>query len=349
MTLDSPPPSRGDINTSRCVTSTSKIFNPESDADVQETMDAESVTEDHRSVQRHAALAWSEEEIENTWKHTPKFKPNGFSVTGFPYPPDAPLAYIKFGDPVEWKLAEVRNQIFVHDALQQLPPEEKQGIHVPEVYRTMRIGYLLFIIMEFVPGRTLAQITEDWENWVMAREEVTNKIAQGMRLLLSLPVPCDAKPGPVGGGIIRHPMFKDCEAATEYDSVDMLERHLNKVAALRVKDGDPPTVTLERELHFYFGDLYHENFIFKDSGDLYFIDFEQAGFLPLSFMAYALVARWPIGFWIKESLCLPEDNIKAMHRAAYWFLIGVHDIGLPLDESDGAIARRGRRSRANDP
>lgn len=186
---------------------------------------------DPRSIQRHAALAWSKEEIENTWKHTPQFKPNGSSVTGFPYPTDAPLAYIKFGDHVEWKFAEVRNQMFVYDSLQQLPPEKRQGIHVPEVYRTMRIGNLLFIIMEYVPGRTLAQITEDGENWEMLREEVINKICQGMRMLLSLPVPCDAKPGPVGGGIIRHPIFKYSEAATEYDSIDMLERHLNKVGA----------------------------------------------------------------------------------------------------------------------
>lgn len=194
-------------------------------------MDDDSVPEDPRSIQRHAALAWSEEEIEHAWKHTPHCTPTGSAVTGFPYPADAPSAYIKFklGVPVELTLAEARNQMFAYDALQQLPPEERQAVHVPEVYRTMRIGRLLFIIMEYVPGRTLAQIIEDRENWETIREEVINNIAQGMRLLLSLPVPCDAKPGPVGGGIIRHPIFKDCEAATEYDSVDMLERHFNKV------------------------------------------------------------------------------------------------------------------------
>lgn len=90
---------------------------------------------------------------------------------------------------------------------------------------------------------------------------------------------------------------------------------------------DPPTVTLERELHFYLGDLYHGNFILTDSGDLYFIDFEQAGFLLLSFMAYALADRWPVGFWIKDRLGLPEDNLEAMRRAAYWFLVGVPGIG----------------------
>lgn len=67
--------------------------------------------------------------------------------------------------------------------------------------------------------------------------------------------------------------------------------------------------------------------MFTDSGDLYFIDFDQAGFLPLSFMAFALVERWPIGFWIKDRLCLPDNNVKTMDIAAYYFMIGVDDIG----------------------
>lgn len=193
-------------------------------------MDAESLPEDLRSIQRRAALAWSEEEIESTWRRTPIFNSDTSTVSGFPYPADAPTAYIKFGHPIEWRLAEFRNHTFVYDALQRLPREERQGIYVPEVYRTMRIKHLLFIIMEYIPGKTLAEITADSENWKTRREGVIDKISQGIKLLLSLPVPCDAKPGPVGGGIIRHPIFKDSEAAIVYDSIEMLERHLNKVA-----------------------------------------------------------------------------------------------------------------------
>lgn len=196
-------------------------------------MDVESVPEDLRSIQRRAALAWSPEEIEHAWKHTPGLKPNGHAETGFPYPTEAPLAYVKFGFPtcIEYSQAEVRNQIFAYDALQKLPPEARQGVHVPEVYRTVEIGRRLFVIMEYVAGKSLAQIVGDDETWEAHGEEVTNKICQGMKLLLSLPVPQDAKPGPVGGGIIHHTIFKDFEAAIEYDSIDMLERHLNKVGA----------------------------------------------------------------------------------------------------------------------
>ncbi|KAL2292419.1 hypothetical protein FJTKL_09391 [Diaporthe vaccinii] len=293
-------------------------------------MDAGSFTEKPMSEQRRAALSWSAEEIENAWKQVPKFKSNGFSVTGFPYPASKPLAYVKFGHPIEWRQAEARNQIFVHDALQKLPPGAKQACHAPEVYRTMKIGHLFFIIMEFVPGKTLAQIMEESESWESRREEVTAKVYRAIELLLSLPVPRDAKPGPVGGGHIRHPLFKDCEASIEYKSIDLLERHLNKVAA--INNENPPTVTLERKLHFYFADFYEGNFIFTDSGDLYLIDFDQAGFLPLSFMAYALADKWPVGFWIKDRLQLPESNIEAMRRASHWFLISFRKIGLPIDE-----------------
>lgn len=64
---------------------------PESVASAQNVMDDETGPEDLRSVQRRAASTWSGEEIESTWKHSPMLKPNGFSSTGLPYSPDAPL------------------------------------------------------------------------------------------------------------------------------------------------------------------------------------------------------------------------------------------------------------------
>lgn len=202
-------------------------------------MEAGSFEEKPMSEQRRAALSWSAEEIENAWKQILKIKPNGSCVTGCPYPASQPSAYVRFGHPIEWRQAEARNQIFVQDALQRLQPGAEPACHAPEVYRTMKIGDLFFIIMEFVPGKTLAQIMEDSESWKLRREEVTDKIYHAIKLLMSLPVPRDAKPGPVGGGHIRHPLFKDCEASIEYNSVDILERHLNKVNAPPVPEEGP--------------------------------------------------------------------------------------------------------------
>lgn len=85
---------------------------------------------------------------------------------------------------------------------------------------------------------------------------------------------------------------------------------------------------LERNLCFYYSDFFDGNFIFTDSGDLYVIDFDQAGFLPQSFMMFAMAdSRWYPGHWIKDILRLPEDNLKAMQNIFYWFTIGVAWLG----------------------
>lgn len=79
---------------------------------------------------------------------------------------------------------------------------------------------------------------------------------------------------------------------------------------------------------FYFSDFYPSNFIFTDAGDICVIDFEQAGFLPLSFMSFALSeSRWGPGQWIRDILRLPEHNLDAMKNIFYWFAIGVPWLG----------------------
>lgn len=85
---------------------------------------------------------------------------------------------------------------------------------------------------------------------------------------------------------------------------------------------------LERDMCFYYSDFYPGNFIFTDAGDLCLIDFDQAGFLPLSFMSFALAeSRWDPGLWIKDTLGLPEHNLDAMKNIFYWFVVGVAWLG----------------------
>lgn len=95
-----------------------------------------------------------------------------------------------------------------------------------------------------------------------------------------------------------------------------------------LRNKEAPTVRLERDLSFYYSDFYDGNFIFTDSGDICVIDFDQAGFLPRSFMMYAMnESSWYPGHWIKDVLGLPKDNLKAMKRIGYWFAIGVSWLG----------------------
>lgn len=78
----------------------------------------------------------------------------------------------------------------------------------------------------------------------------------------------------------------------------------------------------------YVSDFFDGNFIFTNSGDLCIIDFDQAGFLPQSFIMFAMAeSRWYPGNWIKDILRLPEDNLDAMRNIQYWFSVGVVWLG----------------------
>ncbi|KAL1862581.1 hypothetical protein Daus18300_008541 [Diaporthe australafricana] len=279
---------------------------------------------------RQLALSWHDEDIISVFRQTPALKPNGNSVTGFGFPREQPVAHVKFGLPHILQ-PELRNHEYVFRALRDMPQDQTKGIRIPEVYRTLESDERLFIVMEYVPGKTLQQVV-DQEGWESQKAALTNSIARAMRLLMSIPVPAGQKPGPVGGGHIRHPLFKDHTSFRDYPSVDELEQHLNIVATLR--DKTAPTVSLEKSLCFYYSDFYASNFIFTDAGDLCLIDFDQAGFLPPSFMSFALAESfWFPGLWVSDVLRLAEHNLPAMKRIHYFFMIGSSSLvavkGLP--------------------
>lgn len=182
---------------------------------------------------REIALSWSEEDIISVFKQTPKVKANEWAVTGFLYPPQQPVAYVKFGWPSD-RRAELRNHEYAFKALMDMPTDQTRGIRIPEIYRDFESDNYLFIVMEYIPGRTLAQtlaqIRED-QDYDTQQTTITNKIARAIGLLMSIQPPPGQKPGPVGGGHIRHPLFKDSTSYCEYSSVDELETHLNNVSS----------------------------------------------------------------------------------------------------------------------
>lgn len=301
------------------------------------------------SVKRQLALSWCEDDIISVYQQAAGMKPNGCAVTGFHFPPDQPVAYVKFGLKSR-RMTEVKNHEYAFAALKAMPPHQTKGILVPEIYRTFESNNKFFIVMEYIPGRLLARY-EEGHDWESQQETVINSIAGAIKLLMSIPAPPGQKPGPVGGGRIRHPLFKDDESYCEYSSVEELESHLNRVCDHRdpptfgvgccctiadtivaqvstIRNKTAPTVTLERDLCFYFSDFYPSNFIFTDAGDICVIDFEQAGFLPLSFMSFAVAqSRWGPGLWIRDRLKLPEHNLDAMKNIFYWFAIAVPWLG----------------------
>ncbi|KAK1768721.1 hypothetical protein QBC33DRAFT_357500 [Phialemonium atrogriseum] len=179
--------------------------------------------------------------------------------------------------------------------------------------------------MEYVSGKTFRELMADWRSFREVSEYCYTMVEKAIRLFLSFYVSEGAAPGPYGGGIIRHPLFNDYKAPIQYDSVDMLEKHLNKVATIIRKA--TPTVRLEPDLHFVFADLYEGNFMFTDAGDIYVIDFEQASFLPLCFMSYALIQRHQVCGPLEERLNLPQNNIPTMRRICGMFVMSTSRLG----------------------
>ncbi|KAK3943301.1 hypothetical protein QBC46DRAFT_405599 [Diplogelasinospora grovesii] len=243
---------------------------------------------------------------------------------------------------------EAQMQKYAFEALQQTPDEHRRGFCIPEIYRVMvdeEGSAYTYIIMEYVCGKTLGALMDDDlhkelglltepENSHLgvpfSRSYYEDKLEKAFKLLLSFPVPeTVTAPGRWDGGHIKHPLFREFDAPIRYESIEMLEKHINAVAAHRVRDQDSAlTVKLERKLHFVCSDLYEGNFMFTDAGDLYIIDFEQANFLPLSFMSFAVDTRMrAVCYMLYGKLDLPQENLPAMRKAQYWFSIAGWQLG----------------------
>jgi hypothetical protein len=138
-------------------------------------------------------------------------------------PPQAPIFWIKYGLRSQGREAEAQSQDFAFRALERIPQPEREGVRIPEVYRIFTDDYypsedsMVYIVMEYVPGKTLLQILDETPSETPSQrlEHLYDHIAKAIRLFLSFEVPYDATPGPYGGGIIRHPLFKDYEASIE--------------------------------------------------------------------------------------------------------------------------------------
>lgn len=172
-------------------------------------------------------------DIISVFEQKPRYKPNGNPVTGFRYPKQDHVAWVKFG-PLEEIAAEVKNHEYAFRALKEMPADQTRGIRIPEIYNTFNLDLgeelypRMFIIMEYIDGTTLAKLMEE-HGYELTKSTYEGIIARAIRLLMSIEAPKNQGPGPVGGGRIRHPLFKDETSYLVYSDVDALENHLNQV------------------------------------------------------------------------------------------------------------------------
>jgi hypothetical protein len=159
-------------------------------------------------------------------------------IPRFAYPLDHPMVFIKYGGPD--LLAEGEMQMLAFRWLNQERQRTRCTIYAPEVYRILTIGHFTFLIMEIIQGSTVREISEQYNRLgnVSVEAEMSpycDLVTEGIELLRQMPVPHDATPGPYTTRTrrrINHMLFKDGEAVTEYNSIQELEDHLNRVCTI---------------------------------------------------------------------------------------------------------------------
>ncbi|KUI63012.1 hypothetical protein VP1G_10137 [Cytospora mali] len=320
----------------------------------------QSIINERRSSQRKAAEAYGQDDIWKASQIVATFPPLTKAKTfSYPLNSKSPQLFIKFIASYgrEALESEKRNQEFAFSTLLGTQQPASQQVRlivcVPEVFYDFEDRGRYFVVMEFVPGITLnealvpgADVLGRAGAEVVAELDKSNLyqyIATGIHLLsANAKVPPGAKPGPVGGGIIRHPFFKDSQARVPYRDVEMLEKHINKIIDHMYYYNDPsttPTITLERELEFYYSDLNGSNFIFLGADGhiiLYIIDFEEAGFLPHGFRCLAVERADRLASMRVAANILPfieheKGNLTMMSSVSGFLEGAVSYFALPLD------------------
>ncbi|KAH6718703.1 hypothetical protein BKA61DRAFT_261570 [Leptodontidium sp. MPI-SDFR-AT-0119] len=257
------------------------------------------------------------------------------------YPsPESPVAFIKYGPEELGMREEWRNQEFAFEALEKLHPQERKGVHIPKIYRVIQREGMIYIVMEYVVGATLAELAKS--SLEGEQQERYEQIAKAIRLFLAFEVTDQASPGPVGGGIIKHPLFEDAVASLRYNSAKDLQEHLTTVAN-SPNDNNLRVDFTGESFCFCFADLFEGNFIFTATSSLYIVDFHHASFLPTSFMTYALNQPRPVCAAIKDKFDLPTKNLAAMRVAGYYFMISSRQAGLRGGQN--GQHNRGKRNR----
>jgi hypothetical protein len=137
----------------------------------------------------------------------PRFNILKYELGGFP------IAYIKYGHSVD--MGEVWAQLYA-----------KPFVRVPEIYRAFKRDRATYIFMEYIDGQT---VRERLLGDQACRDQIYDQVATALYRLLTIRVPQESRPGPIGGGLIQHCFFYDFTACKEFASVPDLQNYINLV------------------------------------------------------------------------------------------------------------------------
>jgi hypothetical protein len=125
-----------------------------------------------------------------------------------------PHDVVKYGDPKTLQ-PEIITQKYVFDYAES-QPDMSCVPRIPRVKHYFRKERTMYLVMERI---TLTAPPSDF----------ITRVAEAVKWLSEVKPPPDHVIGPLGGGCIRHKVFKDFKAPLPFPSVDALERYLNTV------------------------------------------------------------------------------------------------------------------------
>ncbi|KFY10226.1 hypothetical protein V492_05124 [Pseudogymnoascus sp. VKM F-4246] len=233
---------------------------------------------------------------------------------GFPYPPEAPAFWIKYGYAVYWN--EVCAQTVAYDGLRQI----QSSVRAPGVYYAFQEGIVTYIVMEYIPGKTALQLLEETHDKV---EKEAHSIGSA-----------------ISGGRIRHTIFEDDDVAPlHFESAQHFEDIANAYLE-RAYVGDIRIHGLARDpMVFCQSDLYPGNFIIDADNRVTAIDLAKTSILPASFAKFA-VAYYRHGYggvdispWVYFPGTEGIDNTRALGTLTsrlFSSAEGLAEIGLEL-------------------
>ncbi|KEZ43533.1 hypothetical protein SAPIO_CDS4441 [Scedosporium apiospermum] len=246
---------------------------------------------------------------------------------GLAYPSEAPVFWIKYGPSITWN--EVPAQVMAYEELRRLSsPVKAPGIFYAcdlELRGAQRERRKSYIVMQYIPGKTADEWLKNIEDLARA-DSIYSHIAFALSELHRIPVPPGSRPAAINGGKIRHSLFDDQDAPRHYQDVEQLEDHLNQFLTI-TKKKDRVEGPSREPLVYGYSDVWLENFIISESGDIAVIDFSDTSILPSSFSRFVLSgAQSKIKRDISGLVQVPTtdgvDNTLALRAAAGPMVMG---------------------------
>ena len=136
-----------------------------------------------------------------------------YNIRGFPLIDEfrgVASTWIKYGPTV--KMSEALIQDWVGQVINASPDAT---VRIPKVYHAFEHGDRGYIAMEYIDG-------------LECDNSDVLQVAAAVECLIRIKGPTTA-PGPIGGGPITHRFFQEWESPVTYDTVELLEKHVNGV------------------------------------------------------------------------------------------------------------------------